>query len=203
MKKWIGLALICAVLWGLFGPEGLVTDRKWLHDNVIRLHVVANSDEPEDQQLKLMVRDAVTAALEEAMESFSSPEEARAYLVGKLSDLGAIAEQTLRNAGCSDPVEVTLAEEPFPTRYYDNFSLPAGVYQALRVTIGSGQGKNWWCVVFPTLCYTAAEAELEQVAAGAGFSDVLTDTLERKDGYQVRFFLLDVLGELENFLRFG
>ncbi len=203
MRKLVGLVLLCGILWGLFAPGGLLADRKLLHDSVVRLHVVADSDESEDQELKLQVRDAVTAALEEAMGSFSSPEEARAYLAGKLSDLRVIAEETLRANGCTDEVEVTLAEEAFPTRHYDSFSLPAGVYHALRVTIGSGEGKNWWCVVFPTLCYSVAEAEMEDVAAGAGFSDTLTQTLEGKDGYEIRFFLLDVLGELENFLRFG
>ena len=93
--------------------------------------------------------------------------------------------------------------EEFATRYYDTFTLPAGIYEALRITIGEGEGQNWWCVVFPTLCVGATVEEFEETAHCAGFSDGLTGALTGEDGYEVRFFFLDALGKLENFLHKG
>lgn len=195
--------LLCAMAAAVFWCASVVSDRQKLNEELIRLHVVADSDEPGDQQLKLKVRDAVTDMLTDVMESMPDVEQAKVYLLDSLSEIQAVAESTLRAAGCQDSVSVTLEKEAFDTRHYDTFSLPAGVYEALRITIGSGEGKNWWCVVFPTLCMGAVSEEFEDTAAGAGFSDSLTETLEGKKGYELRFFLLDVLGELENLLRFG
>ena len=203
MRKLFNSILLCVLVVAAFRCGGLLTQREMLNENLIRLHVVADSDDAHDQTLKLQVRDAITEKLNATMEGMTNVEEAKAYLLANLSDLQLLAQSTLRAAGCEDPVTVTLEKEVFDTRHYDTFSLPAGVYEALRITIGSGEGRNWWCVVFPTLCYSAAGEEFEDTAAGAGFSDSLTDTLEGKDGYELRFFLLDVLGKLENLLYFG
>lgn len=203
MRKLINSILLCALVAAAFRCGSLLTQREMLNENLIRLHVVADSDDAHDQTLKLQVRDAVTEKLNATMEGITDVEEAKSYIQANLSELQLIAENTLRAAGCQDPVAVTLEKEAFDTRHYDTFSLPAGVYEALRITIGSGEGKNWWCVVFPTLCYSAAGEEFADTAAGAGFSDDLTETLEGKKGYELRFFLLDVLGKLENFLYFG
>ena len=203
MRKMFNSILLCVLVVAAFRCGGLLTQREMLNENLIRLHVVADSDDAHDQTLKLQVRDAITEKLNATMEGMTNVEEAKAYLLANLSDLQLLAQSTLRAAGCEDPVTVTLEKEAFDTRHYDTFSLPAGAYEALRITIGSGEGRNWWCVVFPTLCYSAAGEEFEDTAAGAGFSDSLTDTLEGKDGYELRFFLLDVLGKLENLLYFG
>ena len=85
-------------------------------------------------------------------------------------------------------------------RQYDTFALPSGVYESLRISIGEAQGKNWWCVVFPSLCMPAVGENFSDAAAGAGFDDGLTNTLQQKKGYEIRFFLLDWLGWLENLL---
>ena len=98
---------------------------------------------------------------------------------------------------------VTLCKEAFDTRYYDTFTLPAGIYEALRITIGEGEGHNWWCVAFPSLCLSATSEEFADKAAGAGFPDSLTGALDGEEKYEVRFFLLDALGELEKFLYAG
>ena len=91
---------------------------------------------------------------------------------------------------------VTFLKEKFPVREYDSFTLPSGVYESLRITIGDGEGRNWWCVVFPKLCVSAAS--VEDTAAGAGFSEPLTDAITQKQGYRIRFLLLDILGKIEN-----
>ena len=93
-------------------------------------------------------------------------------------------------AGFSDTVAVSLTEEAFPTRDYDTFSLPAGVYKALRVVIGEGEGKNWWCVVFPQLCMGEGFVET------SAMSDELSQTLTGE--YEIRFWLLEKLGQLKN-----
>ena len=105
--------------------------------------------------------------------------------------------------GVKDRANVTLTAEEFPTRIYDTFTLPAGIYDSLRITIGSGEGHNWWCVVFPSLCVPAATEGVADTAASAGFSDGLSGAITGQSGYDVRLFLLDCLGKLENLFHRG
>lgn len=177
----------------------LIADRQRLERDLIRLHVVANSDSQEDQAVKLQVRDAILASLDQQLQNLTDIEQAKAYLQAYLPQLEQIANQVLEQAGFADRAKISLTEEEFPTREYDTFSLPAGIYQSLRVVIGEGEGKNWWCVVFPSLCYSATAQDVEDTAVGAGFSDGLANTLTQEDGYEIRFFLLDCLGRVENF----
>ncbi len=191
----IALVLIAAFLFGY----GIFADRQILSEELIRLHVVGASDSKEDQQVKLQVRDAVIACVEENMAAAENANDAEAVLQNMLPQLETVANETLESMRFSQRATVSLQKEAFPARDYDTFSLPAGVYRSLRVTIGQGQGKNWWCVVFPSLCIPAASEEFEDTAAGAGFSDTLTDTLQKEPQYEVRFFFLDCLGWLQNF----
>jgi len=178
----------------------LVYDRQTLRQELIRLHVVAASDSAEDQAVKLQVKDAVVNSLQADLEKLRDAGEAEAYLQENLPKIEALANRVLREAGIDDVVNVSLKAEEFPTRDYDTFSLPAGIYQALRITIGPGQGQNWWCVAFPGLCLPATAEGFEDAASCAGLSDGLTATLEERSGYEIRFWLLDALGQLENFL---
>lgn len=203
MRKIMKRVTLCFTLVALVWCGTLIADRQRLHDELIRLHVVANSDSEEDQALKLQVRDAVTESLSQAMKDITDVEQAKTYLRENLGKIESVANKVLANAGCTDTAIATLAEEAFDIRYYDTFTLPAGVYEALRITIGEGEGHNWWCVVFPTLCIPATSDGFEDVAAGAGFSDTLTETLEGEEGYELRFFLLDAMGKLENILFAG
>lgn len=178
---------------------GIVEDKQTLRNSLIRLHVVAASDSQEDQAVKLQVRDAVIAYVEGALSHVMTIEEAKAWLQENLPGIQDAANDALRKLGISDTAVVSFTPEAFPEREYDTFSLPSGVYDSLRVTIGQGQGRNWWCVVFPNLCLPAAGESTEDVAAGAGFSQELTDTVTRQAGYKLRFYFLDVLGKIENF----
>ena len=191
--------LLAALAW--FGT--VLADRQSLNENVIRLHVVAASDSEEDQQIKLQVRDALIETLQPGMDGLADADAAKEYLMSRLEDLEETANRILTEAGSEDQATVTLAKEAFSTRDYDTFSLPAGVYESLRVTIGQGEGKNWWCVVFPSLCLPATSEGFEDAAAGAGFQDGLTNTLQQEDGYEIRFFFLDCLGWLENLFHKG
>lgn len=198
-KAWKRLAicfLAAVLIWG----GALILDRQTLRQELVRLHVVAASDSEEDQAMKLRVKDAVVSSLKADLEKLQDAKEATAYLRENLPKIEALANHILREADCSDTARVSLGEEEFPTRYYDTFSLPAGVYQSLRITIGTGAGRNWWCVAFPGLCIPATAEGFEDAASCAGLSDGLTATLEEKDGYEIRFWLLDAIGRLENFL---
>ncbi len=200
MKKIFKHVSFCLIIVVLIWTVGLVRDRKTLNEELIRLHVVANSDSQEDQAIKLRVRDAVVESLRESMSDISDVEEAKTYIRENLPKIQSVANQVLSSAGVEADAVVTLGKEVFDTRHYDTFSLPAGVYESLRIIIGEGQGHNWWCVVFPSLCIPATSAGFEDVAAGAGFDEDLTAALEEESGYEIRFFLLDKLGELENML---
>ena len=200
MRKLIRRIGFCFLLAALVWCGTLIADRQTLNEELIRLHVVANSDSDEDQAVKLRVRDAVIESLRSAMEGVADVEEAKAYLQENLPRIQQVANDTLEALGCDCEAVVTLCKETFDTRYYDTFTLPAGVYEALRITIGEGEGHNWWCVVFPTLCVPATSEGFADVAAGAGFSEELNGALTGEEEYEVRFFLLDVLGRVENLL---
>lgn len=186
----VAFVVICIWTWGI------VTDSQALHDELLRLHVVGASDSAQDQDVKLLVRDAVLASLEEGLQDLTDVDAAVEYVAQMLPQVEAAANRALEAAGFSDTAAVTLTEEAFPTREYDTFSLPAGVYKALRVVIGEGEGKNWWCVVFPQLCMGDSE-EFVETASMAGMSAELTDTLEGE--YEIRFWLLEKLGQVKNY----
>ncbi len=200
MRKIAKLISTLLLLVAAFYLGTVASDRQALSENLIRLHVVADSDSAEDQAIKYRVRDAITAKLKVVMDNFPDIETAKNYLQEHLSELEKIANDTLRASNNSSRAVVTLAKEAFPTREYDTFALPAGIYESLRVTIGSGEGQNWWCVVFPSLCSSATTDGFEDTAVSAGFSDRVTGTLSGKKEYRVRFFLLDCFGWVENWI---
>lgn len=203
MRKIARLISTLLLLAFAFWIGTVVSDKEKLQEDLIRLHVVANSDSKHDQQVKLQVRDAITKRLESVMEQFPDMETAKSYLQEKLPELERVANEVLESAGDGCRAVVTLAKEAFPSREYDTFTLPAGIYESLRVTIGSGEGQNWWCVVFPSLCVSATADHFEDTAVSAGFSDRLTGTITKKPEYRVRFFALDCLGWMENWFYRG
>lgn len=158
-----------------------------LADKVVRLHVLANSDSEEDQALKLRVRDAVLEQATAILERSTDRREAESLLRGQLLELERTAEKEIQTAGYSYPVTVKLENTDFPTKEYGSFTLPAGEYLALRVIIGEGQGKNWWCVVFPPLC-TAVSADVPASALAAGFDQEEVSLItEENQGYVLKF----------------
>lgn len=201
MKKLCKRVLVCFLIAAFFWCGSLIMDRQKLRSELIRLHVVGASDSQEDQAVKLQVKDAVTNYLRSAMADISDVEKAKEYLQDNLPKIQNVANEALTALGVEPDAVVTFCEEEFGKRVYDTFALPAGVYDSLRITIGEGAGKNWWCVVFPSLCFSATSEELDAVAAGAGFSEALTGAITGEQGYEVRFYLLDLLGRLENLVR--
>ena len=201
MRKYLNRIGFCLLIVSLVWLGMLIGDRQKLRQELIRFHVVAASDAPEDQAVKLQVRDAVIQALQRDMENLTDIDQARAYLAENLPKIESIANGVLERAGFTERASVRLCMEEFSRRVYDTFTLPAGIYESLRIIIGEGAGQNWWCVMFPSLCLAATTEGFEEVACAAGFSDALTQTLE--GDHEVRFFFLDVLGSVENFLHRG
>jgi len=198
MKKYFRRMMMCALLaaacWGSF----LVADRKTLHDGLVRFHVVAHSDSEEDQAVKHNIRDVVLASMEEDLRNIADVDAAKEYLRQNLPKLQLLVDETLAELGVHYGSRVTLCKEAFDVRHYDTFSLPAGVYESLRIVIGDGLGQNWWCVSFPTLCLPATTSGFEDAAVGAGFSQPLVQALSGNEDYEIRFFFLNQLGKLEN-----
>lgn len=123
--------------------------------SLIRLHVLANSESLEDQQVKIIVRDELLAFLAPLLQGTSTQEEATTIIKAHLGGLARVAERSLQQQGKSYTANLQFGVFNFPDKHYGTFTLPAGRYQALNVTIGSGAGRNWWCVVFPPMCLTA------------------------------------------------
>ena len=198
MKKQLRRVFFLAVLVGAVWLGGVLADGAQLRSEILRLHVVAASDSAEDQAVKLRVRDAVLASLQQGLEDVKDLDQAIAYVETMLPRLEQTANRVLEEYGFSHRVSLSLGEEEFPARQYDTFRLPSGIYKALRIVIGEGEGQNWWCVVFPELCMSATTEQFTQVAAMEGFDETLTDTLTGE--YEIRFWILDQLGRLGNFL---
>jgi len=200
MKKFVITFGTCVLLAVLVWVGTVLADRQHLNEDLIRLHVVAESDSVTDQQTKLRVRDAVTAFLQTNMDPGMDTEEAKQWLQTHLPQISDAVNTALSVCNPGVAAAVSFQKEAFPTRIYDTFTLPSGVYESLRITIGEGQGKNWWCVIFPSLCLPATTEGFEAAAVGAGFPDSLAGALIGEKPYRIRFFVLDCLGWLENFL---
>lgn len=124
-----------------------------LSDAVFRLHVLANSDSAEDQALKLKVRDSLLNYMNDICSNCTTKEEAISLANENKKNFQQIAEQTISENGYNYPVKINIDNFYFPTKNYGDITLPAGFYDALRVEIGKAKGKNWWCVMFPSLCF--------------------------------------------------
>ena len=197
-KRIIPLILTALCVLTLITGAVLARQQQTLSEKLVRLHVVANSDSDDDQAVKLRVRDAVLDMTQTILQDTDDP---IAALGTHLAEIEQAAGEALRETGCALPVTVTLQNELFPRRDYDTFSLPAGVYRTLRVTIGAGEGHNWWCVVFPALCLPANAEDFEAACEAAGFTEGEISVLtEETSEIEVEFKTLELLGKLKKIL---
>ena len=168
-----------------------------IYDTVVRLHVLANSDSPEDQALKLEVRDAILAVTSPLVEGCTSQSEAIRALESGMAEIEEAARAVITAAGRMDEVTVLIGREDYPTRTYESCAFPAGEYVSLRVCIGEAAGQNWWCVLFPPLCLSAASdgGAGEDAFVSVGLSKdqygIITETGRTK--YKVRFKILELI----------
>lgn len=184
-------AFLLAVIISFCGFE---TECKTIRTKVLRLHVIAASDSEEDQALKLKVRDSVLRCSQDILSGETQKGTAERRIAANLDALRIAAEEEIQKNGYDYPVRVELTKADFPTRTYENVTLPAGQYNAVRVVIGNGEGKNWWCVMFPPLCLSAAKKQ-------TGLSDVLNKdelALTQSDPkYEIRFWIVEKLEKLK------
>ena len=161
--------------------------RAKLEDNVLRLHILANSDSIDDQALKLKVRNRV---LEYTGKLLKNPgdtlEQAEQIVTEHLEELEDLAEAVVTEEGYAYPVSARLTEMPFEDRVYGNLTMPAGTYDALRITIGAAEGQNWWCVVYPPLC-TASCTAWEDTARCGGMDEGDVKLMAEEDGFVLKF----------------
>ncbi len=188
-----GTCLILAALALTFLP---VRGEQEIYDGVIRLHVIAASDGAEDQAVKLKVRDSVLSALAEKLDGVRDRDVAKTVVADSLGLVETAARETLAAEGREDSVAVTFTREEYPEREYDDFALPAGEYDSLRVTLGGGEGKNWWCILFPSFCTSLAE-DAEEDFIGAGFTPDQYGAVKKDSGikYRVRFKILELFAD--------
>lgn len=184
----IAVTLILTML--LLSVDGFAARCAVVRENTLRLHIIANSDDPADQQNKLLVRDALLESYSELL-CGANAEQAASFAEFLSDDITRTAQKTLHAQGDYNTVSVSVTEMYFDTRVYDDgFTLPAGEYTALRVVIGEGKGKNWWCVMYPPLCIPVASPE-QAAEVEAQIRD-----LNAQPSYQAKFAVVEAVEKL-------
>lgn len=194
--KAIDIAVFMTLIICIVATISFENDCKGIREEVLRLHVIANSDEDYDQELKLKVRDALLQSGESIFSGSEDIISAESKIADKQDVLRYTAEETICNLGFDYDVKIEIARSYFPTKTYGELTLPAGYYKAVRVIIGQGKGKNWWCIMFPPLCLPAATDR----------EDIISDFLSEKEmqivtsdpKFEVRFWLVEKYYELKN-----
>lgn len=189
-------ALVAFIICVSLSTYKLDSECEGIRENVLRLHVVAASDSDADQKIKLQLRDELLVKGKELFSDTSTKAEAEKKLSDGISLMQQTADSFLEKKGYPHKASVSLGKSYFPTRCYETFTLPAGIYDALKVTIGSGEGQNWWCVMFPALCLPAAEKNK------ADFDGILTQkqqSIITDEKYEVRLWLVEKWQEMKEF----
>lgn len=186
------IAFVLAVVYSLIPFQANCSD---ISNEVFRLHIMANSDSEQDQNLKLLVRDMVLEYTQNLFENASSKQEAESLIADNLTAINNTAADVISQNGYDYNVKSQIVKMHFSTRYYDDYTLPSGTYDALRITIGSGNGHNWWCVMYPSICISSAE-EGEKKAR-----DVLDSNeydIIKNEKYEYKFFVVELFENLCN-----
>ena len=176
--------------------------QKQVAEKVIRFHVLANSDSSSDQELKLQVRDRVGTYVGAWLETVDSQEEGRQVIQSHLADIEDLARTVIQEQGYDYTVSASLENCYFPIKAYGKAIFPPGEYQALRIVIGQGEGKNWWCVLYPNLCFSGSLYQIDETASTEELQKVLTPEeykmiMENKE-YEISFRLYEVFSLLKN-----
>ena len=197
------LKIICAfvvsLLFSLAVIEGISLSQmqkcfdEELYKNVIRLHVLANSDSDHDQQAKIDIKDSVLEYISTYTQKAQSAKEAASIIKNNLSHIASFVEKTAKDLGYDYSVNLAFSKEKYPVRYYDGFSFPAGEYMSLRIILGKGEGKNWWCVLYPSICNKACE-KVPEMLESVGISEKTASYICEDKKYKIRFRLLEYLG---------
>lgn len=198
IKKKI-LTLLCALLL-LIGVLAIlpVHSESLIYDEVLRLHVIASSDSDADQALKLLVRDAILEKTQLLLADAKSRSEAEKIILDNSQELQSVALNTVRENGFDYDVSLELGEESYPTKNYESCAFPAGKYLSLKIKLGESQGQNWWCVLFPPLCLSAATDKNAFTSVGITDNQYQIITESDNPKYKIRFKFLESFSEALN-----
>ena len=181
-KKRLELSVIFGIIFSLLlSFSSFEASCNNVRKNVLRLHILANSDSSVDQNLKLIVRDGVLEYSEDLFYNTSSREEALKNARGSLKDIQNLANKIIKENGYNYTATAEVTNCYFNTRVYDGFTLPAGYYDAVRIKIGKAEGKNWWCVMFPKVCLRAAGDIGESLTSSS------EEVVKNPQKYEVKF----------------
>ena len=196
-KILLSIAAIAISIYMAFSCTYFTASAQTVKDDVVRLHILANSNSEIDQEVKLKVRDALLETNASILSDGVTKENAKVHFEKSKEFLLKTAKETLNENGFNYDVKITLQEEYFNTRTYGNLTFPAGQYTALKVILGEGEGENWWCVMFPPLCIPAADG----IKTNKNTADYLTENGEKivsgGNKYIVKFKLLEIYEELQ------
>ena len=196
MKKTV-IYMVAILLVSVFVAAMPISGEEEIYDGVIRLHILAASDDEADQELKLAVRDAILREHSAQLLDAENVDAAEAEVLALCDSVRDTAEGVIHAAGYAYTVNIDYGRESYPTRAYGDYTLPAGEYRSLQVIIGEGTGKNWWCVLFPPLCLDmATEDAPSDDALSVGLTDGAISIITGDSGdvgYRVRFKSLELL----------
>lgn len=192
LKIFVPLFLVFAFIFSYISP--FIQTSENISEEVFRLHILANSDSDDDQQLKLKVRDSVLKESEQLFKESGSLEETINICKNNIGIFQKAVEKCIKENGYDYPVKVYVDKEYFNTREYDTITLPSGIYNALKIEIGEGAGKNWWCVMFPAICLSSAtEEELDDY-----LSDEEMEIVNSDSKYEVRFKIVELYEKIKS-----
>ena len=195
-KRDFSIALLAALLFSMiFSLASFEAKCQELRTNILRLHIIANSDSAEDQEIKLKIRDELLKTSNGLFESAGNKEQAIKTVTENISVFKDAAQKILKEYGKNQPVNLSIGKAYFNTRKYEKFTLPAGEYDAVRVLIGKAEGKNWWCVMFPSMCIPAAEKEHKQTHA---VNEKSAEIAENAPRYEMRFKIIEWYEAVKN-----
>lgn len=189
MKMLVKSACIAFVLTLIYSLIPFQAECADISDEVFRLHILANSDSEQDQSLKLKVRDRVLQYTKSLFENAKSKEEAESVISDNIQSISNVAYSEVLDNGYDYQVKAEITNMYFTTRYYENYTLPSGMYDALRITIGSGNGHNWWCVMYPSICISSVE---EQDEKAKEVFDATQYDIVKNEKYQYKFKVVEI-----------
>lgn len=209
------IIITIASIFSLYIPKSMASseDALIIPNEAIRLRILANSDSEEDQKIKRLVRDRVNEQISIWVRDLASLEDARKIITSNLDEIEKIAAEVLEEQGVNQSLQVEFNEVSFPTKLYGNFLYPAGIYEAILITIGEGNGANWWCVLFPPLCFLDFSSgsavstegfEDDETAAPQTDDEEETKTTETEQVFveeeeeevEVKFFIVEIINKI-------
>lgn len=192
IKLFIPIFLITLIISSYVSP--FIKTSENISNQIFRLHILANSDSIEDQQLKLKVRDNILVNSEELFTNCQTLEEIINVSKQNIKFFQKIAENTIKENGYTYPIKVYVDKEYFNTRHYDKITLPSGIYNALKIEIGKAKGHNWWCVMFPAICLPAvSDDEINKI-----LSDDEIELINSNDKYEIRFKIVEIYEKIKS-----